>query len=739
MNERRPSELDQLIARAGDVERFRDEPVPRPLLDQVIEGATAWWPARFPMAPFRVMVVVGDERERLVARVAEALARHWGLGPLGPRGLASEAVLDAPALVLVFSTVPASEGVEAFGLAAGAAQNLVLLARAHGLGTHRIFSAHVVPEAAVDYAADFLGPEIRGGELVTMLAMGWPAAEPQMPPGPAARATWVGAGDTPPIPYTAPAGDLRPPAQVLRSPGRERVLAVDPYPYNRALMEAQLVRGNYAVEVYSDGAALEARVAESGEPDLYIISDTLPDTTGFELVRRLKSRDRARTPVIATTSRRDSAFRIAGLSAGVDYYLRKPVNAVELFTAARILLDRRRLVAELERVTTFQQALLAAMQSVGVVALDEDLNVVYASPGVTTLTGFAEEDLRGKPPAMGVGGESRGLDPNLSAEPRMDVQVQRKDGSVFDAELLRSAMRDNRGKITGFVGVLIDIDDRKRMERQLRSANIELERLLGELRTAQARLVQHAKMAALGQLVAGVAHEVNTPLAAVVSNNDLFLRCFARLEEKLRTTDLSRDPLVVRDLQAVIDLSDVTRQACARITDIVRTLRTFARLDEADVKAVDLHEGLESTLVLVAHLLKSGIQVVRRYGECPRVECHPNQLNQVFMNLIVNACQAMGDTGTLTLTTHAAGDEVEVRIADTGIGIPADKLPRIFDPGFTTKGALVGTGLGLSIVYQIVEGHGGTIFVESALGKGTEFKLKLPVRHIRPGEPHHDH
>jgi PAS domain S-box-containing protein len=739
MGDRRSAELDALIARAGDVERFRDEPVPRPLLDSVIEAATAWWPARFPVAPFRVMVVVGEERERLVSRVAEALARHWGLGPLGPRGLASEAVLDAPALVLVFSTVPASEGVEAFGLAAGAAQNLVLLARAHGLGTHRIFSAHVVPEAAVDYAADFLGPEIRGGELVTMLAIGWPADDPREPPGPAARATWVGAGDTPPIAYAAPVGDLRPPAQVLRSPARERVLAVDPYPYNRALMEAQLVRGNYTVEVFSDGAALEARVSESGEPDLYIISDTLPDTTGFELVRRLKSRERARTPVIATTSRRDSAFRIAGLSAGVDYYLRKPVNAVELFTAARILLDRRRLVAELERVTTFQQALLAAMHSVGVVALDEKLNVVYASPGVTMLTGFLERELLGKPPLLGVDGTSRGLDPNLTELPRMDVQVQRKDSSVFDAELLRSAMRDAGGKITGFVGVLIDIDDRKRMERQLRSANTELERLLGELRTAQARLVQHAKMAALGQLVAGVAHEINTPLAAVVSNNDLFLRCFARLEARVRGTELAHDAVIARDLEAVIDLSDVTRQACARITDIVRTLRTFARLDEADVKAVDLHEGLESTLVLVAHLLKTGIQVVRDYGDCPRVECHPNQVNQVFMNLIVNACQAMGEEGTLTLRTRAAGDEVEVRIGDTGVGIPSDKLPRIFDPGFTTKGALVGTGLGLSIVYQIVEGHGGQISVESQPGKGTEFTLRLPMRHIRPGEPHVHH
>src|SRR5205814_2258699 len=196
------------------------------------------------------------------------------------------------------------------------------------------------------------------------------------------------------------------------------------------------------------------------------------------------------------------------------------------------------------------------------------------------------------------------------------------DGSTFDAELLRSATRDPAGNVTGYVGVLIDIDDRKHMERDLRAANAELERLIGALRMAQARLVQHAKMAALGQLVAGVAH----------------------------------------------------------------------------------------------------------------------QLNQVFMNLIVNACQAMGDTGTLTISTRAPDAEsVEVRIADTDCGIGADKLTRIFDPGFTTKGANLGTGLGLSIVYQIVEGHGGDISVDSDVGRGTCFTIVLPVRHVRGDGHQHRH
>jgi PAS domain S-box-containing protein len=560
--------------------------------------------------------------------------------------------------------------------------------------------------------------------------------EPAQPAGPPSRATWIGAGDTPPIPFTTLPQDLKPPAAVLRSPRREQVLAVDPYAYNRAHLEAQLTRAGYAVEVFSDAAALLERVADVGAPDLYVVSDTLPDTTGFELVRRVVGEASTRAPVIVTTSRRDSAFRIAGLSAGVDYYLRKPVNAVELFTAARILLERRRLVDELARATAFQDALFDAMHSVGITALDEKFNIVYTSPGIEHLTGYKPIELIGRPPQLTADG--RAPVPSaatMSVEPRMDLRVRRKDGTMFDAELLRSAMRDPSGKTVGYVGVLIDIDERKRMERELRGANTELERLLVELRTTQARLVQHAKMAALGQLVAGVAHEINTPLAAVVSNNDLFLRCFERLRDALNGSEVGQQPLVARDFTAIQDLSRVTQEACSRITGIVRTLRTFARLDEADVKAVDLKEGLESTLVLVAHLLKGGIGVERRYGDCPRVECHPNQLNQVFMNLIVNACQAMGESGTLTLTTRPLGDDVEVRIGDTGVGIPREKLPRIFDPGFTTKGAALGTGLGLSIVYQIVEGHGGQITVQSELGRGTEFVMRLPVRHVRI-EPH---
>jgi two-component system, NtrC family, sensor kinase len=600
-----------LVEDTGDVLRFKPDEIPRGVLDEIVTAATRRYPDRFPEPPWQFVVVVGEERERLVAVVAEALGRHWGLSTGRPRGLASEGVLQAPALVLVFSRVPSSEGLDAIAQVAFGVQNFLLLAAAHGLATARTFGPSLVPEAVLDFVASRLGSSYRDGELVAMLAIGYPA-EPPTPSGQGVKPAWIGGDGCAPAPDPSepPDAPAMPPAPVLRSAGRERVLVVDPYQYNRDDVRRLLDAAGYQVETFADGQALLGRIAGGpGDPaHLYLVSDSLPDTSAFELVRALRARQ-ATVPLIVATARRDSAFRIGGLAAGADYYLRKPVNPIELYTAVRILIERQRRGEELAR------------------------------------------------------------------------------------------------------------------------ANQELSRLLAELRAAQERLVMQAKLASLGQLVAGVAHEINTPLGAVVSNNDLFLRCFTRLRQRVEELGLAADAAVLRDLRAVEDLAEVTRTATNRITGIVRELRTFARLDEADRKAVDVHEGIESTLVLIAHLTKGRIEVRRQYGKLPAVECHPNQLNQVFMNLLVNACHAIEGTGTITIQTwhEPHRHQVHVAVSDDGKGISREHLARIFDPGFTTKGAGVGTGLGLAICYQIVEAHGGRIGVESVPGKGTTFVVSLPV------------
>jgi signal transduction histidine kinase len=231
-------------------------------------------------------------------------------------------------------------------------------------------------------------------------------------------------------------------------------------------------------------------------------------------------------------------------------------------------------------------------------------------------------------------------------------------------------------------------------------------------------------MSALGLLVAGVVHEINTPMGAIHSNNDIMTRAVGKIRRLLGPAP---DKDISRLLKILEEVCRNNETATDRITNIVRSLKNFARLDEAERKKVNIHEGIESTLTLIRHQLKNRIRVVKRFGDVPEIECFPNQLNQVFMNVLVNAAQAIRDHGEITVTTCREGDRVKISISDTGSGIAPEHLSKIFDPGFTTKGVGVGTGLGLAICYKIVQDHHGTIETESS-NQGTTFTMSLPLR-----------
>jgi signal transduction histidine kinase len=251
----------------------------------------------------------------------------------------------------------------------------------------------------------------------------------------------------------------------------------------------------------------------------------------------------------------------------------------------------------------------------------------------------------------------------------------------------------------------------------------DLVRAQEELAETQAQLIQQGKMAALGTLVAGVAHDINTPLGSIKANTELTDKLLQRLQKKLPEGDAKLE----RAISALNDAVRTSLLACERIGGIVGSLRNFARIDESELKDADLHQGLDSSLVLCRHLFKNRIEVKKHYGELPQLRCNPGELNQVFMNLLTNAAQAIADRGTITVTTTANRDHVSVIIEDTGPGIEQSHLDRIFDPGFTTKGVGVGTGLGLSIAHRIVTDHGGRIRAESNPGEGAKFTITLPV------------
>jgi signal transduction histidine kinase len=270
------------------------------------------------------------------------------------------------------------------------------------------------------------------------------------------------------------------------------------------------------------------------------------------------------------------------------------------------------------------------------------------------------------------------------------------------------------------------------LEQRVRERTEELERKNLELRETQAQLLQSAKMAALGDLVAGIAHDMNTPLGAIYASADVAERAVALVNEAFPREGGAggpSPPRLLTALEALDHSARTTRVASERILGILKSLRQFARLDESERKRANLHEGLDAALELLHHRL-TNVSVIRDYGELPEMVCFPNRLNQLFMNLLVNAVEAMGGEGTLTISTRGEGGEAVVELADTGSGMTPEVMARIFDPGFTTKGVGVGLGLGLSIGYRIVQDHRGRIEVASVPGEGSRFTVRLPLRDV---------
>jgi len=243
-----------------------------------------------------------------------------------------------------------------------------------------------------------------------------------------------------------------------------------------------------------------------------------------------------------------------------------------------------------------------------------------------------------------------------------------------------------------------------------------------ELRETQAQLTQAEKMKSLGQLVAGVAHELNNPIGFVHANLQLLDEYMRKLVEGQRAEADTQ-----RIQEAITKLLERSREGTTRVKKIVQDLRTFSRMDQAELQDADLHEEIERTLRLMEPRFKNDIAVEKEFGDIPRVKCYVGQLNQVFLNLLMNACDAIERDGTVRITTRPIPDGVCLEFEDDGPGIPEDVRSRIFDPFFTTKPVGVGTGLGLSLSHGIIERHGGRIWVESEPGDGTTFHIELPL------------
>ena len=252
---------------------------------------------------------------------------------------------------------------------------------------------------------------------------------------------------------------------------------------------------------------------------------------------------------------------------------------------------------------------------------------------------------------------------------------------------------------------------------QINKQNIQLEETLKELKETQVQLINSEKMASLGQLIAGVAHEINTPLASINSNNSILEKLIKKLENNIENSTL---------LETFSELNALDKEAIKRISKIVTSLKQFVRLDEAELQNANINKELDLTLDLMRHETKNKVKIEKNYGDIREIKCYPNMLNQVFMNLLMNACQSIETTGKITITTIDECEKLIIKIKDTGCGISPEHKDKIFQAGFTSKGVGVGTGLGLAITKKIIEKHKGSIDFISEPNKGTEFTVTIP-------------
>lgn len=583
----------------------------------------------------------------------------------------------------------------------------------------------------------------------------------------------------------------------------KRLLIVDDTPINLNFLAKVLTEEGYEVHKALHGQkALD--LCASILPDLILLDVRMPKMDGYEVCQRLKENPQTHQIPIIFISALDQVFnKVQAFQVGGVDYITKPFDREEVICRIENHLNLRSLQVELEQNNRSleqeiqerkkvqsaleaseqnNRALLNAIPDLMMRISDRGLILDYrVQEAATTTDDTVIEELIVRNATIFPVGDPRWLIPLL---------VGKQVSEIFSADLtlwityyveqtlqtsntqVGEYMQQVHGKWHAYevryvqsgtnevLALVRDISERKRAEAErmrsqamLTTQKQQLEHALRELKTAQVQLVQTEKMAALGQLVAGIAHEINNPINYISGNlnhanqyvQDLVSILQAYQQEYSQPTaqiqelidDLDID-FVVEDVQNLISSM---KKGAERIRAIVLSLRNFSRLDEAEMKQIDIHEGIDSTLVMLQHRLRetkdhSSIEVIKNYGDLPQVTCYASQMNQVFMHIINNAVDALNVVDfssslkpTIKISTeYTENDTVKIQIADSGLGISEEHRTRLFDPFFTTKPVGSGTGLGLSISYQIVvQKHKGQLSCHSLPGQGAEFIIEIPV------------
>jgi signal transduction histidine kinase/ActR/RegA family two-component response regulator len=520
--------------------------------------------------------------------------------------------------------------------------------------------------------------------------------------------------------------------------------------------------------------------------DLVLLDLNLPDSRGLESFLRIHAQFKE-IPVIVLTGLQDEKMGLDAVKAGAqDYLIKDQIDGRLLVRTILFSIERQELLKSLDEKSHHLDLQKHALEQSnqrfytilantvdGIFIVDQNKIIRFMNPAAILIFGRQSGDCIGQEIWFPVE-KNRRTDLGFTRSDNKPIQVELlvedilwegQNASLISArdvterkhsqDLLEQRVVERTKELKVVNRSLIEeiVKHKKTMD-QLRESTKDLQNAHEKLKDNQAQLLQTEKMASIGQLAAGVAHEINNPMAFVMSNLGTlkeYIKTFKQIsklstelcnklegkanEESLELASQLETIGKNQDLgyisEDVDDLLNETQEGTERVKEIVLNLKSFARIDEAEVKDADINEGILSALKMVHNELKYHCEIKTELGDIPIIQCYPGQLNQVFLNMLINASQAIKDRGTVTLSTTKTPTHILISIKDTGCGIPEELLSKLYDPFFTTKEVGQGTGLGLSISHGIILKHGGKIEVESKVGEGTCFTIFLPIQGIQ--------
>ncbi|MBN1906246.1 MAG: response regulator [Deltaproteobacteria bacterium] len=520
------------------------------------------------------------------------------------------------------------------------------------------------------------------------------------------------------------------------------ILVADDSSVSRELLAKTLRKWGF--DVFTANNGLEAlEVYKNNRINIVITDWVMPNMDGLTLCEEIrKFIKNSYTYIIIITAKDQSSDIKEALDKGADEYITKPIDMerlrVSLKTARRIISLSENLNLEIDK----NKLLLENMKE-GLLRVDHEGILTFVNDSLCQMLGYTREELIGKK-ILSI----HEKEDNEIAERKLnrrregigdsyELNYITKEGGVIPTLVSAKPIFNSSGQHDGTVVVITDISKIKQAEQ--------------ERKLIEAQLRQSDKMASIGQLAAGVAHEINNPTGFVSSNLntlstyikdyniiiDRYEALVKQLENSGKSDDFADFLQEIKEQEDNMDIGflkdDISQliheslEGTERIKKIVQDLKDFAHPGDDKPKYADINRCIDSTLNIVWNEIKYKAQVKKEYGDLPEVLCFPQQLNQVFANILVNAAQAITEQGEISIRTSLSDENIEITISDTGCGIPKESLTKIFDPFFTTKDVGKGTGLGLNVAYNIVKKHNGKISVESEVGCGTTFTILVPV------------